>query len=319
MKAWLARDISLLQSQIIGNTLPHALVLSGVQGSGKHELALWLTKSLLCQQTGDLNSDSSELYCGKCKSCLLLKAQTHPDHLFVELIKANIGVDQIRTVSRFFEKTSQLAQAQVVIIENADKMTESAANALLKTLEEPTQNSFIILLVEDAQRLLPTIISRSYLIHLRPPVGKKLLASLGEESNNPFVNLSHFPELTSPNIQEQFLLFYQAYMQFLLSPQYRMPLLKVLLSTEHSLRWLEKVTVDLLRNQYQWCDIDLFEGVNKTELMLFLRKSKLKFKSIYQLINTCSRQSVLLTQVNKEYCFEKLLVDISHLLTSDGD
>lgn len=317
MTAWLIDDQKQLQHQLTSNTLPHALIFSGVQGAGKLEIAQWLVQNLLCQQPLIEQTLALLKPCQQCKSCHLITSKTHPDHLLIELSGLTIGVDQIRTVSRFFEKTAQLGQNQVVIIKDAEKMTESAANALLKTLEEPTNNSYLMLLAKDPQRLLPTIISRCYQIKLSPPVGRELLEQLGQQSHDVFVNLSHLNELIDTDTQQQFQDFSTNYIGFLMTQTNRMALLESLLANEQSLRWLEKITVDLYRN-HQWQiitpDSYLGQGVKCADVAVFIHNNVESLWSIYKLINECSKKTLQMAQVNKEYILEKLLVDISVII-----
>jgi DNA polymerase-3 subunit delta' len=270
----------------------------------------------LCHSDDNQRTDI-DFSCDHCKSCDLLKSATHPDHLQVELNGLTIGVDQIRAVSKMFEKTAQLSRNQTVIIQYADKMTESAANALLKTLEEPSNNSFIILLVKDQQRLLPTIISRCYHLALAPPVGDKLLTELGQNSTDKFANLSHLSELTDVSVREEFVLMAQYYVNYLMTQKNRMAFLNIVLNNEHSVRWLEKITVDLSRS-YQWQTIEqmsyLGDQFDQKSLMLFVKEHIDCLSSIYTLINEFSKQVLLLTQINKEYCLEKLLVQFADLM-----
>jgi DNA polymerase-3 subunit delta' len=275
-----------------------------------------LVSGLLCHSDDKQRTDI-DFSCGHCKSCDLLKSATHPDHLQVELSGLTIGVDQIRAVSKMFEKTAQLSLNQTVIIQHADKMTESAANALLKTLEEPSNNSFIILLVKDQQRLLPTIISRCYHLALAPPVGDKLLTELGQNSTDKFANLSHLSELSDVSVREEFVLMAQYYVNYLMTQKNRMAFLNIVLNNEHSVRWLEKITVDLSRS-YQWQTIEqmsyLGDQFDQKSLMLFVKEHIDCLSSIYTLINEFSKQVLLLTQMNKEYCLEKLLVQFADLM-----
>jgi DNA polymerase-3 subunit delta' len=246
-------------------------------------------------------------------------SHNHPDHLTVQLTGTSVGVDQIRAVSRMFEKTAQLADNQTVIIEDADKMTEAASNALLKTLEEPSNNSFIILLVKDVQRLLPTIISRCYHLPLTPPVGDKLLAELGVNNSDKFVNLSHLTELTDRTVQQAFQLLSATYINYLMTQQNRMAMLELLLHSEHSLRWLERITVDLSRcyhlQSFQQISY-LTEQCEQQALQGFINQHSNSLAAIFNVINECSKQLLLLTQINKEFCLEKLLVDIADIINS---
>lgn len=324
MKAWLASEQQALLRQIKQQTLPHAMIISGVAGAGKDQLAQWLAQALMCQyellelpQAGMLFDESPlEQPCGQCKSCNLFQQQTHPDSIAVELLGASIGVDQIRKVSRFFEKTAQLGTNQVVIIQNADKMTESAANALLKTLEEPTTHSFIILLVNDEQRLIPTIVSRCRHIQLKPPIGEELLAQIGQQSRDPFVNLSHLPELSDPLKLEKYQEVSARFVSFIYQGNNRMALTDLLKTQDESLRWLEKTVIDLMRSHYHWHDTEYLQELNTQQLASFISVNQDKLWKIYQLINRFNKQQVTLMQFNKEFGLEKLLIDIQVMMAA---
>jgi DNA polymerase-3 subunit delta' len=314
MKPWLAIEKKSFFEQVQAQNLPHAMIISGVKGSGKKELARWLSNILLCQKviSNDLEYSNKQdsFPCGQCKSCNLHQKQTHPDLIDLELTSASIGIDQIRKVSRFFEKTAQLAVNQVVIIEDAEAMTESAANALLKTLEEPTNNSFIILLANDEQRLLPTIISRCRHIQLKPLVGDELVNLIGSSHSDPFVNLSHLSELTDENINQQYLQLTKHFLYFLINNRQRMELLALILSSTDSYKWLERIVVNLVRRQHQWLKEIGVDDFSNEQLITFINENKDKLWKVYLLLIKNNKQRITLTQVNKEYAVEKLLVDM---------
>lgn len=319
MKPWLAQNKAHFLELLKKQSLPHAIILSGVDGAGKKELATWLSNTLLCQSLNTENINKienfEELPCKQCKSCNLYHQHTHPDHINIELTTASIGVDQIRKVSRFFEKTAQLATNQIVVIENAESMTESAANALLKTLEEPTDNSFIILLVNDEQRLLPTIISRCRHIQLKPPTGNDLLSYLDKdnrrnENQDPFLNLSHLSELNDDHINQQYLNFTECFIRFLIEKNQRMSLLAALQNSECSINWLERTIINLMRAEAKWLSNLKVDGFSDGQLLEYLQQNKEKFWQVYLLIKRYNKQRLTLVQLNTEYSLEKLLVDI---------
>lgn len=141
-------------------TLPHAILLAGLQGIGKFIFAQALAEFLLCEQAGDVA-------CGTCKACQLLMAQTHPD-LYVlqpEETGKTIKIDQIRSLIESLNKTSQQGRYQVAIIEPAEAMNIAASNALLKTLEEPAGNVALILVSHQPGLLPATIRSRCQIIY----------------------------------------------------------------------------------------------------------------------------------------------------------
>ena len=193
MHSWLEQQQLLLSKQISQIKLPHAILINGVDGAGKSELSQWLIKVLSCTQPEKIQNILTP--CESCKSCLLQRSNTYPDHLLIESGGKSIGVDQVRQASRFFEKTAQIGHCKTSLITAAHNMTISAANALLKTLEEPNPDNYIVLLTSELETLLPTIISRCFIIDIRPPVGEALLAELKQSGSDPFVCLLY----TSPS------------------------------------------------------------------------------------------------------------------------
>lgn len=150
---WLQQTELRLFSLATSQQLHHAILLTGPVGIGKHILAKQLAHLLLCQ------NPLAEGACGRCKSCLLGAAGHHPDLLTLE-VGSSISVDQVRDISHLLQNAPQQGGARVVVIPQAEKMTESAANALLKTLEEPGDSSYLILQTAYAGQLMPTILSR---------------------------------------------------------------------------------------------------------------------------------------------------------------
>jgi len=146
-----------LWQQFAGRTQhAHAYLLHGPKGIGKRALAERLMALLLCQRP------LAENACGTCKSCMLLAAGTHPDNYVLEPEEADkaIKVDQVRDLVSFVVQTAQLGGRKVVLIEPVESMNINAANALLKSLEEPSGNTVLLLVSHQPSRLLPTIKSR---------------------------------------------------------------------------------------------------------------------------------------------------------------
>ncbi|MGO2453333.1 DNA polymerase III subunit delta' [Pseudomonas taetrolens] len=134
----------------------HAYLLHGPAGIGKRALAERLMASLLCKTPAGLEA------CGTCKSCALLAAGSHPDNYILEPEEADkaIKVDQVRDLVSFVVQTAQLGGRKVVLVEPVESMNINAANALLKSLEEPSGNTVLLLVSHQSSRLLPTIRSR---------------------------------------------------------------------------------------------------------------------------------------------------------------
>ncbi|SJN13767.1 DNA polymerase III delta prime subunit [Halomonas citrativorans] len=135
--------------------MPHAILLSGAHGVGKQQLAEVLIARMLC-------ANPNGLACGQCHSCSMLASGYHPDLLRVspEEGKRQIRIDPIRDVNRFVSQTAQQGGYRVIVISPAESMNIAAANALLKSLEEPGAKTLFILLSDVPSRMLATIRSR---------------------------------------------------------------------------------------------------------------------------------------------------------------
>ncbi len=141
--------------------LTHALLLVGEEGTGKEHYALSLAAKLLCHNKEALYA------CGQCHSCQLIDAMlyregVHPDLHIIAPDKQGglIKVDQIRSLDNVIRQSAQLSGYRVIIIKQANRLNINAANALLKNLEEPGNQTLFILLANNFAGILPTIRSR---------------------------------------------------------------------------------------------------------------------------------------------------------------
>ena len=167
---------NLLERLRAGN-LPHALLLTGPAGIGKNQFAIGFVQTLLCE-TGAAQGQA----CGQCRSCLLYAAENHPDRRMVSPPEPGkvIGVDQVREVSRYLSHTAQYGGHKVVIITPADQMNMNAANSLLKTLEEPSSSSLLLLVTDRPGRLPATILSRCQRLIFTTPTAEEASRWLAE-------------------------------------------------------------------------------------------------------------------------------------------
>lgn len=171
---WFATRYSRLLARLQSRRLHHGLLLTGPPGIGKYQFARLLAKSALCKAL------TPQGYCSACQSCLLFDAGNHPD--MAELVSdKQLGVDAIRGGIAKLHATAQLNGNKVLVIPQAHRMTEPAANALLKTLEEPTDNTFLVLITDRPQQLLATIVSRCEKHVLPPPDTEQALGWLREQ------------------------------------------------------------------------------------------------------------------------------------------
>ncbi|MFT5133271.1 MAG: DNA polymerase-3 subunit delta' [Gammaproteobacteria bacterium] len=137
--------------------LSHALLLTGPEGIGLEQFAYSLAALLLCK-----DKQNNVAACGSCKSCILFQAGNHPDLFDIQpdAPGKQIKVDAIRQLINYIHMKSQYAEYKMAIINPAEAMNNNAANALLKTLEEPPADSLIILLSTKSAQLPVTIRSR---------------------------------------------------------------------------------------------------------------------------------------------------------------
>ncbi|MDF3030178.1 MAG: polymerase subunit delta [Moraxellaceae bacterium] len=181
--AWQQEIWQRLTGLATSSRLPHALLLAGPAGIGKGRLAQAFTAWLLCHAAQPQGG------CGRCKSCSLLAAGTHPDILTLapetdpktEKTAKVIKVDQVREVVDFAEKSAQLGGYRVVHVEPAHLLNVQAANALLKTLEEPGRQTLIMLLSSQPLSLPATIRSRCQQVALPLPSQIDALAWLAPQ------------------------------------------------------------------------------------------------------------------------------------------
>lgn len=169
---WLDRPWRRLADAHCQGRLPHALLIAGPEGVGKRLLADRLVGLLLCERP-----DSKKGACGSCPACAWLRAGTHPDFSTLEPDEEGkaIKVDQVRALTVELGMTSHAGRYKVAVIAPADAMNVNAANSLLKTLEEPTTGTLLVLLASSPGRLPATIRSRCQQLHIAlPPAGQAL-------------------------------------------------------------------------------------------------------------------------------------------------
>lgn len=154
-----------LLRQMHKGQLAHAYLVAGEQGIGKLQFIQYLTRYLLCQ------SPLQNAPCGNCVNCLLGIENYHPDMLLIQPEEGSrdIKVDQIRALSEFAAQTSHSGLAKVVIVNQAHNLNTSAANSLLKTLEEPGKSTFIFLITAKADSLPATLRSRCQRLLMQTP------------------------------------------------------------------------------------------------------------------------------------------------------
>lgn len=143
--------------------LAHAYYMRHQPQQGTEQFLMTFAQYLLCQQPG-------KAACGRCKSCLLFKAGNHPDFWSIDASEeSKIGIDEVRNLQHKLTQTANQNGARVAVLRPAEKLTEQAANAILKVLEEPPEGMFWLFAVTQPDYLLPTLRSRMQWLPLHLP------------------------------------------------------------------------------------------------------------------------------------------------------
>jgi DNA polymerase-3 subunit delta' len=178
---WLEPCRLTIATALAQGRLPHALLLTGLPGLGKGVLADVIARQLLCEAATPASGP-----CGRCVACTQLNAGTHPDYIKVELEEdaSVVKIDQIRSLAEKLSLSSHQGGYKVVTLNPADSMNINAANSLLKTLEEPSDNTVLVLVCERPSQLPATVRSRCQLLRVDVPgqeVALQWLAGQGIE------------------------------------------------------------------------------------------------------------------------------------------
>lgn len=165
--------VKILTNSFKKERLSHAYLLEGPKGTGKKKVAIQLAKTFFCEEETETVEP-----CGSCKECKRIESGNHPDVHVVAPTGQSIKIEQIRELKKEFSYRGMESKRKFYIIEDAQKMTPSAANGLLKFLEEPDGQSVAVLLTTEAHRILNTIISRTQVISFAPLTTMQLMDKL---------------------------------------------------------------------------------------------------------------------------------------------
>jgi len=183
---WLESVAGEFSERLRGGRMAHAILLSGPAGLGKTELARGFLASLLCLE-------ESWPACGTCRSCQLLGGGAHPDghvltfeqHPKKDELRKELVVDQVRRLTASLQLTNTVSRRKSALIYPAESLNASAANALLKTLEEPPGDAVMILVSHNPSRLPATVRSRCQGLHARLPDAEVAIPWLQQASGSP--------------------------------------------------------------------------------------------------------------------------------------
>jgi len=169
--------VSHFTQSMVADSLHHAWLLYGMKGIGKHMLAEHLTGLMVCDRG---------TACGQCHACKMLAAGSHPDVFRVGLIegKRDLNIEQVRSVLSFLALSGAESRRRVVILDDAERMNNQAANALLKGLEEPSAGSILFMVCADLERLPATVRSRCMLQQCSPLSDAEVRAVLQQQAES---------------------------------------------------------------------------------------------------------------------------------------
>lgn len=201
------RQIDILQRAYTRNKLAHSYIFSGPSGVGKKLTAKAFAKALNCEDTieGDITESSRFQSCGECPSCQSIEEGTHLNYILVEPEKGIIKIEQVRDVLKSLSYKVDKG-TRVVLIDDAHTLNTSAQNALLKTLEEPPQNTVLILVTSRTQDFLTTILSRCQRISFGPLEDSVVKDYLVEEEGLTEEKASSIARLSNGSLTSAFLI-----------------------------------------------------------------------------------------------------------------
>ena len=162
------RAIEALRAAAEGQGMSHAFLFTGPPGSGRSNAAVAFAAALQCERAG----------CGECHECRTVLAGSHADVAVIRTQKLSIGVDEVRDLVRRSALSPVGRRWQILIVEDADRLTDQACNALLKAIEEPTERTVWMLCAPTVEDVLPTIRSRCRLVTLTTPTTEDVASFL---------------------------------------------------------------------------------------------------------------------------------------------
>ena len=321
---WLLDYWAKLNRYLQHDRLPSALMLHGDEGLGLVELACAFANRVCC-----LQPNNEGMACGQCASCLLFNAGSYPDfyHLQPEDGKSTIRIDAIRELSANLSLSAQYTKPRVVLIDTADAMPHQAANSLLKTLEEPSDNTCLILIAHNLSKVPLTIRSRCQLLSLKTIDRDQACSWLelsGCQQAPEYLSLANGAPLLAQNLAQlealdkQTALFKQLISVFKGQLD---PLLFAEACFSHKelpvLQWLIAWFTDALKCAHGCSSDKLIKPSLAIELKILT--AKLELKQLHQILDKLMQLSELeSTQVNQQLMFEEFAVCCYSLSLTKG-
>ena len=310
--------VQLLENSIKKDRLSHAYLFEGEKGTKKFETALYFAQMLSCK--------AEKKPCLECNNCRRIANGTHPNVYIVEPVKNLIKKQQIIDLQNEFSKTSVESGPKIYIIKNIDLINVSAANSLLKFLEEPFPNTYAVLTSSNINKILPTIISRSQVLQFNslnkiiieeelietgfPVLSSKIVANLTNSISDALdiINNEYFLELLDlvkeiNNIMasndESLIIYFNENSSIIYQDK------------EFSNLFLSLLVIyqkDLIN--YKINDMENIIFTEELETISILSTSKTKNRLIDDLENTLSLKSRLNNYINERLAFDNLMLNL---------
>ncbi|MGM3176159.1 DNA polymerase III subunit delta' [Dickeya lacustris] len=302
----------------------HAVLLHASEGMGEASLVYALSRRLLCQHPEGGKS------CGRCHDCQLMRAGTHPDwhSVIPEKGKQSLGVDQVRSVLEQVYQRSRQGGVKIIWLAQAELLTEAAANALLKTLEEPPAQSYFLLGCREPGRLLATLRSRCLYRHLDVPDEVQAIQWLrarghGDEAAcQTALRLNHGAPLAADMLLQPERWKVRAQLCQLLSSSVRShDALSLLAALHHDdvcerIHWVCSILLDALKGHHQAWD----HVINRDQLTLIAQcRTAMSEALLHYSLRcwlACRHQLLSVTGVNRELLLTSMLLDWERALSS---
>ncbi|BGI51005.1 MAG: DNA polymerase III subunit delta' [Arsenophonus endosymbiont of Ceratovacuna japonica] len=296
----------------------HALLLYSNIGMGSSIFMYAISRWLMCQQKLNIKS------CGICHSCKLMLSNTHPDWhtIILDKNKYTVGIESIRYLNEILSNHSQQNGAKVIYFPYIESLTEAASNALLKNLEEPTNNTYFLLKCHNPTFLLTTIRSRCFYYHLTVPnkqitiswlKKQKIVAKLTDIQMA--IKINHGSPITTLNLLQtknwlKRKQFYKLLMKYLVTnkifnwlPELNQPDVNI------RIKWLISLLLDTIKYKQQIIN----HCINQDQLTLIVKLSNINsINSLFQSINewqNCNYQLISSIGLNQELLLISQLIN----------
>ena len=302
----------------------HALLFKSDSGLGSEQLLLAIAQGLLCLEKPGLQA------CGHCQNCRLFESGNHPDFHRLQLQEGkNIGIDQVRELIGNLQQYARQDGNKVVYLPTVELLSEAAANALLKTLEEPTERTYFLLLADLVAPLMPTIYSRCQVWTLTAPAGEQAKAWLQQQIktdeqdldtalrvnyNRPLAALNALQKNWLPLRKDFLRQFWQFYRNRALEPFLKQFAFSDSVLLQRQLNWLSAFFSDSLKCKLQikqdWINQDIANGIEQFSQQL----SQTALLQGNRLIQQLRQDLIQINAVNQELmvldCLTELITQV---------